>query len=230
MKARRVGSVCSGTFILAALGLIDGRRVATHWEACNSLTVRYPGITVDPEALYVVDGKIWTSAGVTTGIDMALAMVEADCGADVANAIARRLVRLPITVLGGAGSFADLGRLIAACGVVGASAGSLFVFKGVYRAVLISYPWPVLTVSTLPSFAALWLLPRLGRFMEQHPQIAVTMHTSNTLVDLERDEVDLAIRWGSGRWASSITFRTRRPRPRRCCSRAKAITRKCRSG
>jgi transcriptional regulator GlxA family with amidase domain len=92
VKARRVGSVCSGTFILAALGLINGRRVASHWEACNSLTVRYPGITVDPEALYVVDGKIWTSAGVTTGIDMALAMVEADCGADVANAIARRLV------------------------------------------------------------------------------------------------------------------------------------------
>ena len=57
-----------------------------------------------------------------------------------------------------------------------------------------------LTVSTLPSFAARWLLPRLGRFMEMHPQIAVTVHTSNTLVDLERDEVDLAIRWGAGRW------------------------------
>ena len=91
-KARRVGSVCSGTFILAALGLINGRRVATHWEACDALTALYPGITVDPEALYVVDGKVWTSAGVTTGIDMALAMVEADCGAEIANAIARRLV------------------------------------------------------------------------------------------------------------------------------------------
>ena len=91
-KARRVGSVCSGTFVLAALGLIDGRRVATHWEACAALAAMYPGITVDPEALYVVDGKVWTSAGVTTGIDMALAMVEADCGAEVANAIARRLV------------------------------------------------------------------------------------------------------------------------------------------
>lgn len=92
VRARRIGSVCSGTFVLAALGLIDGRRVATHWEACGPLAARYPGITVDPEALYVVDGKVWTSAGVTTGIDMALAMVEADCGADVANAIARRLV------------------------------------------------------------------------------------------------------------------------------------------
>jgi transcriptional regulator GlxA family with amidase domain len=90
--ARRVGSVCSGTFVLAALQLIDGRRVATHWEACGALAARYPKLTVDREALYVVDGKIWTSAGVTTGIDMALAMVEADCGSDVANAIARRLV------------------------------------------------------------------------------------------------------------------------------------------
>jgi transcriptional regulator GlxA family with amidase domain len=91
-KARRIGSVCSGTFVLASLGLIDGRRVATHWEACTPLAALYPGITVDPEALYVVDGKVWTSAGVTTGIDMALAMVEADVGADIANAIARRLV------------------------------------------------------------------------------------------------------------------------------------------
>ena len=91
-KARRFGSVCSGTFVLAALGLLGGRRVATHWEACSALATRYPGISVDPEALYVVDGRIWTSAGVTTGIDMALAMVEADCGADIANAIARRLV------------------------------------------------------------------------------------------------------------------------------------------
>ena len=91
-KARRIGSVCSGTFVLAALGLIEGRRVATHWEACGALAARYPKLSVDPEALYVVDGKVWTSAGVTTGIDMALAMVEADCCADIANAIARRLV------------------------------------------------------------------------------------------------------------------------------------------
>jgi transcriptional regulator GlxA family with amidase domain len=91
-KARRFGSVCSGTFVLAALQLIDGRRVATHWEACGALAARYPRVTVDAEALYVVDGKVWTSAGVTTGIDMALAMVEQDLGAEIANSIARRLV------------------------------------------------------------------------------------------------------------------------------------------
>src|SRR5438445_1857120 len=65
-SARRIGSVCSGTFVLAALQLIDGRRVATHWEACGALATKYPKITVDPQALYVVDGKVWTSAGVTT--------------------------------------------------------------------------------------------------------------------------------------------------------------------
>jgi transcriptional regulator GlxA family with amidase domain len=91
-KTRRFGSVCSGTFVLAALGLLKGRKVATHWEACAALAARYPDLTVDPAALYVVDGRIWTSAGVTTGIDMALAMVEEDCGAEIANGIARRLV------------------------------------------------------------------------------------------------------------------------------------------
>ncbi len=91
-RAKRFGSVCSGAFVLAELGLIDGRRVATHWRSCAPLAARYPKLTVDPDALYVVDGKLWTSAGVTTGIDMALAMVEQDVGADVANTIAKRLV------------------------------------------------------------------------------------------------------------------------------------------
>jgi transcriptional regulator GlxA family with amidase domain len=91
-KARRFGSVCSGTFVLAALGLLRKRNVATHWEACAALAASYPDLNVDPAALYVADGRLWTSAGVTTGIDMALAMVEEDCGAEIANAVARRLV------------------------------------------------------------------------------------------------------------------------------------------
>jgi transcriptional regulator GlxA family with amidase domain len=91
-KARRFGSVCSGTFVLAALGLLGKKKVATHWEACAALAARYPDLSVDPAALYVVDGRVWTSAGVTTGIDMALARVEEDCGAEIANAVARRLV------------------------------------------------------------------------------------------------------------------------------------------
>lgn len=91
-KAQRFGSVCSGTLILASLGLLDGHRVATHWDACMPLAAAFPSVTVDPDALYVVDGRLWTSAGVTTGIDMALAMVAHDVSADIAGEVAKRLV------------------------------------------------------------------------------------------------------------------------------------------
>lgn len=91
-KARRFGSVCSGAIILARLGLLDGHRAATHWDACAPLAATFPTVSVDPDALYVVDGRLWTSAGVTTGIDMALAMVAQDLSADIAGAVAKRLV------------------------------------------------------------------------------------------------------------------------------------------
>jgi len=91
-KATRLGSVCSGAFILARLGLIDGCRIATHWDACAPLAAAFPSVLVDPDSLYVVDGRLWTSAGVTTGIDMALAMVAQDLSADIAGQVAKRLV------------------------------------------------------------------------------------------------------------------------------------------
>jgi transcriptional regulator GlxA family with amidase domain len=91
-KATRFGSVCTGAFVLAAAGLLDGKRVATHWASCDRLADKFPALSVDAESLYVVDGRIWTSAGVTTGIDMALAIVEADLGAATANLIARHFV------------------------------------------------------------------------------------------------------------------------------------------
>jgi transcriptional regulator GlxA family with amidase domain len=91
-RTRRYGSVCTGAFVLASAGLLDGKRVATHWASCARLAERFPAVSVDAEALYVVDGKVWTSAGVTTGIDMALALVEADLGAATANLIARSFV------------------------------------------------------------------------------------------------------------------------------------------
>lgn len=91
-SARRWGSVCSGAFMLAAWGLLSGKRVATHWQGEEELETRYPDVCVDRNALFVKDGNTWTSAGVTAGIDMALAMVEDDLGADVATDIARRLV------------------------------------------------------------------------------------------------------------------------------------------
>ncbi len=90
--AERYGSVCTGAFLLAAWGLADGRRVATHWQGSDELARRYPQLSVDADALYVEDGRLWTSAGITTGIDMSLALVERDHGAAVATAIARRLV------------------------------------------------------------------------------------------------------------------------------------------
>ena len=90
--AGRVASVCSGAFLLAAAGLLDGRRATTHWRGCERLARLFPRVTVDANAIFVSDGPIWTSAGVTTGIDMALAMVEKDHGQRVADSIAAGLV------------------------------------------------------------------------------------------------------------------------------------------
>lgn len=91
-RSTRFGSVCAGTFVLASLGLIDGRCVTTHWSACAQLAKRYPALAVDPDALFIEDGNIWTSAGVTTGIDMVLAMVAQDFDPGMAGRIAKRLV------------------------------------------------------------------------------------------------------------------------------------------
>jgi transcriptional regulator GlxA family with amidase domain len=91
-KAERFGSVCTGGFVLAALGLLDGHRIATHWYSCKAFDAHFPKVTVDPDALYVIDGRLWTSAGVTTGIDMALAMIARDIDAATAGGVAKRLV------------------------------------------------------------------------------------------------------------------------------------------
>lgn len=89
---RRIGSICTGAFALARLGMLDGRRATTHWEAVGRMKERYPQIDVEEDALYVRDDHIWTSAGVTAGIDMALAMIEEDYGHEVTLAVARRHV------------------------------------------------------------------------------------------------------------------------------------------
>jgi transcriptional regulator GlxA family with amidase domain len=91
-RARRVASVCTGAFILAATGLLDGRRAVTHWNYCEKLARRYPRITVDPDPIFIQDGQIFTSAGVTSGIDLALALVEQDVGREIALEVARELV------------------------------------------------------------------------------------------------------------------------------------------
>jgi transcriptional regulator GlxA family with amidase domain len=91
-RARRVASVCTGAFMLAEAGLLDGLRVATHWAACALLQKRHPRCNVEPQALFVNEGRIWTSAGVTAGIDLALQLVEDDFDGELAGKVARWLV------------------------------------------------------------------------------------------------------------------------------------------
>lgn len=91
-RARRAGSVCSGAFVVAEAGLLKGRRAATHWSRCDQLAQRFPDLTVERDAIFVRDGAIFTSAGVTAGIDLALALIEEDLGRDIAMQVARHLV------------------------------------------------------------------------------------------------------------------------------------------
>jgi len=91
-STRRIGSVCSGAFVLAAAGLLDGRRATTHWEVCDEMRAFRPAVRLEPDAIFVADPPYYTSAGVTAGIDLCLSFVEEDCGADLALAVARNLV------------------------------------------------------------------------------------------------------------------------------------------
>src|ERR1700676_4189632 len=105
--ARRTASVCAGAFLLAEAGLLDGRRVVTHWASCDALHLRYQNLTVEPDAIFVQDGPIWTSAGVTAGIDLSLALVQEDCGREVAMQVARQLV-IYLKRPGGQSQFSEL--------------------------------------------------------------------------------------------------------------------------
>jgi len=91
-RSRRYGSICTGAFVLAATGLLDGKRVTTHWAAVEDLARAFPSLRIDEDALYVRDGKLRTAAGVTAGLDLALALVEEDLGRDIAKRVASQLV------------------------------------------------------------------------------------------------------------------------------------------
>jgi transcriptional regulator GlxA family with amidase domain len=91
-RTQRTTSVCSGSILLAATGLLNGRRATTHWRRCPDMARHFPEVTVEADRIFVQDGKFWTSAGITAGIDLALALVEDDLGADVARRSARELV------------------------------------------------------------------------------------------------------------------------------------------
>jgi transcriptional regulator GlxA family with amidase domain len=91
-RSRRLASICTGAFLLAAAGLLDGKQVVTHWDFCDRLAREFPAVLVKPDPIYLRDGSIYTSAGITAGIDLALALVEEDHGHKVALEVARRLV------------------------------------------------------------------------------------------------------------------------------------------
>ncbi|WP_280182111.1 GlxA family transcriptional regulator [Nocardia farcinica] len=91
-RTRRLASICSGAFVLAELGVLDGRRATTHWKFTRDLAARYPRVRVEPDAIFVRDGRVYSSAGVAAGIDLALALVEEDHGAAVARRVAQSLL------------------------------------------------------------------------------------------------------------------------------------------
>lgn len=91
-RCRRVASTCVGAFVLAEAGLLDGRRATTHWYRARELQARFPKVKVEEDRIFIIDGPVWTSAGMSAGIDLALAMIEKDLGADLARAVAKKLV------------------------------------------------------------------------------------------------------------------------------------------
>ncbi|TLG72807.1 GlxA family transcriptional regulator [Methylocystis sp. B8] len=91
-QTSRVASVCTGAFLLASAGLLDGRRATTHWRYAGTLQTQYPRVQVDADRIFIKDGNVWTSAGLTAGIDLALALIEADCGSEIAKGVARDMV------------------------------------------------------------------------------------------------------------------------------------------
>jgi transcriptional regulator GlxA family with amidase domain len=91
-RYRRVAAICTGAFVLAEAGLLDSRRATTHWRHARDLQARFSKVKVEEDRIFIIDGPVWTSAGMTAGIDLALAMIEKDLGADVARAVARKLV------------------------------------------------------------------------------------------------------------------------------------------
>ncbi|NYE28605.1 transcriptional regulator GlxA family with amidase domain [Rhodanobacter sp. K2T2] len=109
-RALRVASVCTGAFLLAETGLLDGRRATTHWRYAAQLQSLFPRTRVEGDSIYITDGHIWTSAGIASGIDLALAMIEKDVGLEVARAVSRLLV-VPFRRPGGQSQFSAMSQM-----------------------------------------------------------------------------------------------------------------------
>ncbi|RDU96121.1 GlxA family transcriptional regulator [Trinickia dinghuensis] len=109
-RASRVASVCTGAFLLAETGLLDGLRATTHWRYAAQLQSRFPRARVEGDSIYVVDGRIWTSAGIASGIDLALGMIESDMGSEIAREVSRFLV-VPYRRPGGQSQFSAMSQM-----------------------------------------------------------------------------------------------------------------------
>jgi transcriptional regulator GlxA family with amidase domain len=91
-ESRRMAAICTGAFVLAEAGLLDGRRATTHWAFARDLQARFPEVKVEEDRIFIIDGPVWTSAGMTAGIDLALGMIEKDFGLELSRSVARKLV------------------------------------------------------------------------------------------------------------------------------------------
>ena len=91
-KSRRIASICTGAFVLAEAGVLDGRRATTHWQSARDLQTLYPRVKMDEDRIFIVDGPVWTSAGMSAGVDLALGMIEKDLSVDLARVVAKQLV------------------------------------------------------------------------------------------------------------------------------------------
>ena len=109
-RAGRVASVCTGAFLLAETGLLNGLRATTHWRYAALLQSRFPGTRVEGDSIYIVDGRVWTSAGIASGVDLALGMIERDMGAEIARAVSRLLV-VPYRRPGGQSQFSAMSQM-----------------------------------------------------------------------------------------------------------------------
>lgn len=109
-RTPRIASVCTGAFLLAETGLLNGRRATTHWRLSPDLQQRYPLIRVEADRIFISDNNVWTSAGISAGIDLALALIEADCGAEIARKVARELV-VPYRRSGGQSQFSAMSQM-----------------------------------------------------------------------------------------------------------------------
>jgi transcriptional regulator GlxA family with amidase domain len=166
-RPRRLCAVCTGAFLLADAGLLAGRHVATHWSRAEELARRHPDIDIDPDALFIADGHIWTSGGVTAGIDLALALIEADLGHPTAIAIARQLVMF-VKRPGGQSQFSAPLALQAA-------AGPTFAALHAFVADHLAEPLPVERLATIAGMSPRSFARRYAAEIGRTPARAVEL-------------------------------------------------------